>query len=496
MSLDETKIDVLQETVEQYKADVVCLTETWITKEKQQHTNLSEYTGHFSNRAGRIGGGVCIFTKNSLHATKLTSHTTSTLSVMSVLISYENAPPIIIMCVCHPPRAQEAKTLEYLESTATKLTQKHSNAHLVLTGDFNRLPLEAVSRQFNLNEKVKFPTRGNATLDRIITDIDDYENAIELPPLTSKNDHCGILLRGTSHKVTKYKTVSKRSINTTTRQKIEMDIATENWSNVLQAENIDEKVNQLHIIVEKVLDTNCPVKNVKVRKTPTPWITDAIRKTIRARDKAYKKGGISYKFLCKLVTNMIRTQKRQYVKNNLNDCISSKTWWKNVNILEKQPEKVQKTKHFIEGQWMDSDQMAHRLDDYFISVGGSEIHPPPSIPVSGPGISPLSLGEVKKMFLKKLDVTKATSSEDYPTWISRDLREEMCILVHNIVNNILKTGYYPHKWKVAQIHPLNKVPSPKKFERLPANLSLVSSWKTGGGHYLGTTKESNIKKHP
>ena len=463
-SLNDRKLDLLQETAEQYKLDVICLTETWMTKTKEKQSELRDYNSHFCNRKDRIGGGVCIYTRNTIQAKTIASHTTSTLSAVWVLLSYENAPPLIVACIYHPPKADKATTLEYLENTANELTQKYPNARFVITGDFNRLPLKQLCEQFNLTERVNFSTRGDAVLDQIITDIREYKDAQELPPITQeKVDHCAILLTGVQQEVPKYTTVQKRKLNSETRQNIALDIAKENWSSVLQAETTDEKVNQLHETVNQILDKNCPLKSVKVRKDTPPWITDAIRKTLKARDKAYKKGCPSYKFLRSLATKMIRTQKQRYVRYQLNECTESKTWWKNIKKLETQSGDSNRSKYFIDSKWMECDQLAHNLNEYFISVGGSETHPSPTIPNTSAGPRALSIGEVK-MMLGKLDPTKATSSDDFPTWISQELKEDMCIPVHDIVNSILKTGHYPQFWKIAQIRPLNKVPSPKQLK--------------------------------
>jgi hypothetical protein len=194
--------------------------------------------------------------------------------------------------------------------------------------------------------------------------------------------------------VTKYKTVLRRKLKEVARQNIEIDIAREEWSCVIEAETTDEKVDHLHETVNCILDKHCPLKSVKIRKDSPPWITDAIRKALKARDKAYKKGCASYRFLRCLTTRMIRTQKQQYVKSQLNNCTSSKTWWKNIKKFESNSGESYRSKYFIDDKWMDCNQLAKNLNEYFISVGGSETFEQPVIPDTGTSISPPSIGEV------------------------------------------------------------------------------------------------------
>ena len=66
--------------------------------------------------------------------------------------------------------------------------------------------------------------------------------------------------------------------------------------------------------------------------------------------------------------------------------------------------------------------------------------------------------------MKKLDNSKATSREDFPTWLSQEGCEDLCIPMHDIVNTMLLTGNFPNFWKRAQITPLPKVTKPKQLK--------------------------------
>ena len=81
-----------------------------------------------------------------------------------------------------------------------------------------------------------------------------------------------------------------------------------------------------------------------------------------------------------------------------------------------------------------------------------------------PKLEPLTLGEVK-LQLKRLDCTKATSTEDYPTWISLEGREDICIPLLDIINTMLVTGEYPDMWKRAEVIPLPKITSPHMYKQ-------------------------------
>ena len=77
-----------------------------------------------------------------------------------------------------------------------KLSAKHKNTKFLLSGDFDQLPLDFFCKQFNVRCCVDFCTRGNAVLDQIITDIDQYPKPIKLPPLVGNEEGNGRYING------------------------------------------------------------------------------------------------------------------------------------------------------------------------------------------------------------------------------------------------------------------------------------------------------------
>lgn len=147
------------------------------------------YDSHFSNRKGRVGGGVCILSSTKLSATLLSTFTTRTVSAAWILVKVKAHRPLIVGCLYHPPNADRSATLEYVESTIAKLTTKHPSSNYLIAGDFNRLPVKDMCEQFGLRDLVNFSTRGDAKLDLVLTDIEEYSDPTKLAPI-AHNDHC------------------------------------------------------------------------------------------------------------------------------------------------------------------------------------------------------------------------------------------------------------------------------------------------------------------
>ena len=76
----------------------------------------------------------------------------------------------------------------------------------------------------------------------------------------------------------------------------------------------------------------------------------------------------------------------------------------------------------------------------------------------------VSIGEIKLM-LKQIDTSKSCNSNDFPSWLLGEGREDLCIpLHHHIINTMLNTGEYPDLWKEAEVRPLPKVKTPNNYK--------------------------------
>jgi hypothetical protein len=121
------------------------------------------------------------------------------------------------------------------------------------------------------------------------------------------------------------------------------------------------------------------------------------------------------------------------------------------------------SKQLIDGELLTPTEFCTKLNAYYAQVGGVALPMTEQLLcVDGETnscIEHVSLGEIK-LYLARLDPTKATSSEDFPTWISRDGKDDICIPLQDIINCMLSTCQFPNKWKRAQITPVPKTSSP------------------------------------
>ena len=68
------------------------------------------------------------------------------------------------------------------------------NCALIVAGDFNRLDVKSIQRHFGLKQIVKKPTRKNAILDLVLTNMHDYyADPQHFPPFGLSDHHTVIV---------------------------------------------------------------------------------------------------------------------------------------------------------------------------------------------------------------------------------------------------------------------------------------------------------------
>lgn len=196
-----------------------------------------------------------------------------------------------------------------------------------------------------------------------------------------------------------------------------------------------------------------------------PWITPPIIKLIKTKNKAFKQGCKSYKFLKALLQRKIRSSKRLFIDNNLNKETNTKAWWTKYNQITNKVKSTDNSNYVhLNETRLTLEEFCTTLNSFFLSTSGVATEPHEYIIKGDPNpipLQPVSIGEIK-MLLKDLDCNKATNYKDFPTWISKEGREDICIPVHDIINCMLANKEFPKYWKFAEIRPIPKIAKPLK----------------------------------
>ena len=145
----------------------------------------------------------------------------------------------------------------------------------------------------SLQQVCGVPTRQGATLELIITDLHTfYHPPTCLPPLGV--DH-GVKGKNSDHKIlvwapkasTKFKVErEKRKVVTRPLPQAQIDsfcaeFTQYKWSDVLQANDSNEKVEKFHEYLRRMLDKYFPEKTVNVTNLDKEWLSPSLKTLLR-----------------------------------------------------------------------------------------------------------------------------------------------------------------------------------------------------------------------
>ena len=173
--------------------DVVVVTESWL------HDNIPNDLVSLPNCAlfrsdrtlPRRGGGVCVWINRNFSATQHTP--LNDLPTINSVFIHLSPCDIILVAVYLPPDVvrQNADAInEHILSNLDDLCSQHPNSDIIICGDFNHLDPTELQTHFDVTNLVQEPTRGNSTLDVILTSqpISEYYR-IDVGPPISTSDH-------------------------------------------------------------------------------------------------------------------------------------------------------------------------------------------------------------------------------------------------------------------------------------------------------------------
>ena len=270
--------------------DMMLITESWLKPNKTNAFGIPGLRLVNVNRAGnRTGGGVCMYVRDSLSTSLVSSYTSTTTSAMWVALHQENQNMIIYACIYHPPGLKKSacdETVDYIIGTVSSLSSRFPSAQFVIHGDFNDLDVKPITDMLPLKQIVSFPTHKQNKIDLVFTDVQWYcdnpeSTCLSAPPI-GRSDHSSIILTSTLRHKTRYQGVKKRDITEKSKIGISTDLASQSWEHVMSETNPDSKAEIFQQTVSSIVEKWCPIKTVRVPVGKKPITTPLIQKLRRA----------------------------------------------------------------------------------------------------------------------------------------------------------------------------------------------------------------------
>jgi hypothetical protein len=223
--------------------------ETWLSDSIQD--TIIQIPGYNIARKDRLIGGVCLYIKENISYEVLNDCHDPSLEVLWVKLKPNRLPrgfsSLVVATVYHPPSANPSIMIEYLLDKLSFIESSLHNCGIILLGDFNRLDVSRVKRQFRLKQMVNFSTRGSRTLDLFLTNLSNYYMAPEKLAPYGLSDHFTVLFKPKSRgSVSKGKQVRNvRDLRPSSRAAMSSFVSEIDWS--ILDYTIHVKANYLHL---------------------------------------------------------------------------------------------------------------------------------------------------------------------------------------------------------------------------------------------------------
>ena len=251
---------------------------------------------------------------------------------------------MVVCVVYHPPSSDNNTLIEHLTIKLDVALSMYPNAGIILVGDFNKCPVSTILRHFTLKQIVKQPTRGNAILDLILTNMSDFCNIPLVIPPVGRSDHNSVLFSykegSTKNAHTKVKIRQGNNAAKTAFGKWLTDF---NWNILYRTISCEQKLDLFQDIINAGLDCFLPIKTVKLHDNDKPWVTPEFKKIIGTRQKAFHHGKSPHYQQLRNQVNRESTKLRStFLEKKLEQLKlnpNPKKWWQSIKQLSGYPKK-------------------------------------------------------------------------------------------------------------------------------------------------------------
>lgn len=474
-------------------ADLIAITETWLTKDDMAHRaeiTLPGFKFLDVTRDNRRGGGCALLFKNTIKAQQMDIQLFRSFEYGDWLLQY-GSNKLRLLVVYRPPYStgHPVTMSVFFEEFASLLENVVLCPQpLLITGDFNihldqSQDNDAVKfcdllSSMGLEQHVKKPTHVSGhILDLIITRCSDV--LINSKPLTDYyfSDHltllCDLALGKPPPEVKK---VSYRKVKDIDKRILREDLGRSDLC-LKTFESLNDTVSCYDNTLADLLERHAPLQTKVITSRPLlPWFTQEIKTARREKRKAerkWRKSGnhhdmLAYKACKNSVNNLMNQSKRDYYQSFIdeNSTDQRKLFEATKKLLN------QNINRAVFPPFDDATELANKMGEYFVEkianihskLGAAAINdfpdnqadPPASVRTTATldRFSMLSEDDVAKLMRT---VSKKTCDLDpMPTSLVLECSDVLLPVVTKIINLSLESGRFAEDWKCALVKPLLK----------------------------------------
>ena len=287
------KIDELGCVINLNSADVICVTETWLSEEiSDSYVSLANFSLFREHRATR-GGGIAMYVKSSIQCRIL--DISKPLDMITEAMWVQLRPThlarqissILIGTIYHPPPSATADDNnmlhEYIQNTVDTYLADHPDSLVCIVDDFNPNPTHISQRRFkrqcDLSQIVEILTRDTGILDWCLTNLPKLMAPPQQLPKIGSSDHYCFLIKQSpvTRPITNRETISRRDTRDSRIRDFGQWITSFSWQEVYEKNTCQSKLESFHQTLTEAIEKYLPSRTVQVHSSDQPWINCKIK---------------------------------------------------------------------------------------------------------------------------------------------------------------------------------------------------------------------------
>ena len=487
----------------------ICLQETWLQNNDSMLYKIPGYKSIALNASCSSHGGLMIFVADEFQFTKLNLYECSPIWEGLFLDIFDSCENKYTLCnIYRPPRDSNDVLQSFINILAEKFDSLSNCPNLIITGDFNIDLLSLNNREkysdyFNqminnsMMAQISLPTRFSRHRATLIDHIFSRSST------SHKCSQSGIILTQISDHLPVFACLERRT--TRVKQSKYIKIQTNNsqainsfCSEINQTSFVDkfdrnphsdpsDNYERLLTDINLALDKHLPIRTVRFNRYKhkiAPWATLGILKSVKYKDKLYKKLkqtkptsehfeslNINFRTYSRILKRTISLAKKDYYHTQLtlHRKDSRKTWDTIRSLLSANKSKSEFPNFFMVNDTKITDDtiIANNFNKFFTNIGkklAAKINTS-NLPAHTEYLTQqvpftFSFREVNPNDITKIiDKFKSKSSVGFDN-ISMKLIKKVAVHLSLplsvIINQSLNTGIFPDKLKIAKVLPLYK----------------------------------------
>ena len=369
------------------------------------------------------------------------------------------------------------EAIDHLIHTIHLIRAKYNNeVHFLLAGDYNRVGVHEILRSHGALQQIcDVPTRKGATLQLIITDLHTYMHPPTAQPPMQKDegakgmdgDHQTLMFAPKASKEfivqREKKTIVTRPLPQSSVDAFCFEMTRHKWTEVLEAECVDEKAEKFHNYLRELLDKHCPEKSVTVSNLDKPWMNPQLKELLRQvqRERLKKGKNGHFKELWAKFRRMKRHQIKNFHKKFVQDLKTTNPakWFQKIKQLGGLDQSNRGRLKIRELAGLSDKDCAESVAQSFAATSQEysrldRTKLPTFLPAGRP--EEVNIFQVQEN-IKKVGKTKSTLPIDLPDTLRKECSLDLAEPMQDIINCCLRDGRFPRLWKREWVTPVPKL---------------------------------------